>query len=458
MKMSELLSTKLTDLYAEKSADRIRSIEAIISPAFDRIVKTFYAELMDIPEIAPLLVNSLVEKNLQASLKGWLAALFRPHDADGVEDMIKRQRRIGIIHANINVNLNYFNHGISILKREIYRRLLADAEDGATFTEYFLLIGELFDILVSIITESYFSNEMIHENNELSLKVKGLTHNAAIECERLRSMLLDWLRNTLTFLFQSPGVNIHHLPRLQYSNFGLWVIYKADFLSHPLNVSPELKKHIRDIDQALFEAAKCRADADEKAFFDAVNQLNDEVTKASWFISTIVDQALEIDTGMDPLTRLFNRRYLETILRRQTDISIRQGFPFSLLLLDIDHFKRVNDAYGHDSGDSVLKQFSEILLLSVRASDFIFRYGGEEFLIVLGAIDKTEAFNIAEKIRRKCEKHVFRLSDGVRMNLTCSIGVAAHGGHPDYNRLIKLADQALYQAKAAGRNKTVTAD
>ena len=454
MKIQEILHDKLRTVYASESTELLLTLEQSLQPVED-IVNTFYTELLDIVEIAPILENAIVQKNLRLALKEWILALFQPRQEDDILRMIERQKKIGIVHANINVNLNFFTHGISILKREIYRRIQQRFSDRDDFAEAFLLIGQIFDILASIISEAYFSNEIIHETNELSLKMKGVTQNAAIECERLRSLLLDWLRNTLTFLYQTPDISIANLPKLQYSNFGLWVIYKADLISPTLKFSRELKAQIRDIDDALFLAAKYRIEKNDPKFFDSITTLNDVVTKTSWFISSLVEQVMELDTGTDPLTRLFNRRYLETILRRQTDVSMKQGFPYSVLLLDLDHFKQVNDTYGHENGDLVLKQFAELLLLSVRTSDFIFRYGGEEFLVILGNVNQQDAVGIAEKIRQKCETFVFQLSENQRLRKTCSIGVASYQGHPDYNRILKQADLALYEAKAGGRNRIV---
>ena len=458
MTIQEILLDRLQAIHSGDSAGGVAAIRDAIQPDIGEIVQAFYAELLEIPEIRPILENALVRKNLPASLDRWLQRLFTPLTESDVQAMVDRQKEIGAIHANINVNLNYFNHGIGILKREIYARLENSDADPASLFNRFRIVSTTFDILVSIISESYFSKELVHETNELSLKVKGLTQNTAIECERLRSLLLDWLRNALTFLYQTDRIDPDNLPKLQHSNFGLWVIYKADFLSHPMDVSAELKQYIADIDNALIQAARFRMETDQNPFFTAVKGLNDTVTKVLWYIATIVDQALELDTGMDPLTRLFNRRYLNTILRRQTDISMKQGFPFCVMMLDLDHFKSVNDAYGHDNGDAVLKQFSEILLLSIRTSDFIFRYGGEEFLIVLGNVQVDDALQIAEKIRTKCESQEFRLSENRTVSMTCSIGIAAHNGHPDYNRLVKKADETLYRAKETGRNRVVRAD
>lgn len=453
--IEQKLTARLSELYTGPSKTVVQAIGELLAPHISGIVEGFYDELLRIPEIYPILENKLVKKNLRQSLGHWIRAFFTVPQPD-IGTMVRRQKDIGAIHAHINLKLNYFNYGLSILKQEIYQVLTTTVSlSPARFAESFVVIGELFDILSAFIAESYFSNELVHESNAFSLKVKGITQNAAIECERLRSMLLDWLRNSLTFLYQSPQIELASLPRLQYSNFGLWVIYKSDLLSHTLNVSSELKEHIARIDHALFEAARYRMNGKQERFFDAVSTLNDLVTQTSWHISTIVDQALELDTGMDPLTRLFNRRYLNTILRRQTEISRKQGLPYAVLLFDLDHFKAINDRYGHDSGDAVLKQFSELILISVRSSDFIFRYGGEEFLIVLGNVEQHAAWRVAEDIREKCQGHRFQIPDHPDLHLTCSVGIAIHDGHPDYNRLITQADAALYQAKEGGRNRSV---
>ena len=454
MKIKTVLQEQLCKLYEEKS-DMLIKIGNFLEPDLIDIVDAFYTELIELPEIANILEHYIVKKNLKQSQRNWIHDFFQPLNAKDIQILIERQTHIGKLHANLNINLNFFTHGISIMKREIFSRFSQNFLFPKDIEQAFIVTGQLFDILVSIISEAYFSNEIIHETNELSLKMKGMTQNTAIECERLRSSLLDWMRSSLSFLYRTPEIDLNKLPRLQYSNFGLWVIYKSELLSHTLNVSSELKKYITQIDESFLYAARCRSEINQEKFFESIDRLNDDISKASWFISSIVDQAIEIDTGTDSLTRLFNRRYLDTICRRHTDISMKQGHSFSILMIDIDHFKLINDNYGHDSGDAVLKQFSELLLLSVRTSDFVFRTGGEEFLVLLGNTDEKDALIVAEKIRQKCEEYIFILPESRNIQKTCSIGVATFNGHPDYNRIIKLADLALYEAKEKGRNQAI---
>lgn len=443
---------KIEAIYHGERAQELYAISEILHPHFPEMVDTFYTSLLTHPETQAILENKIVEKRLPAALLVWLQLIFpRQQGANTVDAIFDRHRELGQLHAKINVNLNYMLHGVSIIKDRIYAILKDHQECG----DYSQLVSSLFDALTSIISEHYFSSEMEHESNELSMRVKGLTQNMAIECERMRSMLLDWLRETLNFIYQNACLDLDSLPKLKMANFGLWVIYKLDLITTDNSISQELRSRVDDIDHVLFLAAKGKCEGDEAVFLQHINELNDKVTSMSWYISSIVDQAIEIDTGLDPLTRVFNRRYLETVLRRQTNISLKQGLCYSVMLADIDHFKSINDNYGHAAGDLVLKHFAEVLLTSIRASDFLFRYGGEEFLILAGNLDLDSAYNLAEKLRKKVEVSKFAIESGKFLNVTCSIGVAQYKGHPNYNMIVDEADAALYKAKQDGRNKTV---
>nr|MBQ8253510.1 GGDEF domain-containing protein [Lachnospiraceae bacterium] len=152
----------------------------------------------------------------------------------------------------------------------------------------------------------------------------------------------------------------------------------------------------------------------------------------------------------DQLTDMFNRNKMKEISDAMTgQLIFEPELNVSMLLIDIDYFKKVNDEYGHEAGDKVLVHLAQLLKGSVRATDYVIRWGGEEFLIVMPGCDSDQAMRIAEKIREKVEQS----NNGI-CKMTISIGVALyHGG--DYHDTIKNADEAMYQAKAAGRNKVV---
>jgi diguanylate cyclase (GGDEF)-like protein len=159
----------------------------------------------------------------------------------------------------------------------------------------------------------------------------------------------------------------------------------------------------------------------------------------------------------DPLTGLRNRRFLEQAILADVETAHRKREDLIFLLVDLDHFKSVNDTYGHAAGDAVLVQTAQVLRSVFRASDYIVRWGGEEFLVVARFVHRRAVAELAEKLRAAIEAHPFRLPDGTVFQRTCSIGVAAFPGDLTWEQTVASADVALYEAKRGGRNRCVAA-
>ena len=159
------------------------------------------------------------------------------------------------------------------------------------------------------------------------------------------------------------------------------------------------------------------------------------------------------EVGMDVLTKLLNRRFLPTIFKREIAHANRTGTPLSVLIIDVDKFKEINDTWGHNTGDEILRKVSQAFYDNVRSSDYVFRYGGDEFIIVLTEASENETLRTAERIRSRVEKTKLKAANGENIALSLSIGAAMFNGHPDYERLIQIADEALYIAKRRGRNR-----
>jgi diguanylate cyclase (GGDEF)-like protein len=158
----------------------------------------------------------------------------------------------------------------------------------------------------------------------------------------------------------------------------------------------------------------------------------------------------------DPLTRLVNRRYLAEFLPRELIRTQRTGNSLAVLMIDLDHFKRINDTFGHDAGDLVLTHVARLLMAHIRGSDIACRYGGEEFVLVLPDTTLEGAHRRAEEIRAAVQGLNLRHQGKALDPVTVSIGLALYPEHaagPD--ALIRIADEALYEAKAAGRNRVV---
>lgn len=159
----------------------------------------------------------------------------------------------------------------------------------------------------------------------------------------------------------------------------------------------------------------------------------------------------------DGLTGLHNRRYMESHLGKLVEQASARGKQLALLVLDIDYFKSINDTYGHDCGDDVLREFAIRVRKSIRGIDLACRIGGEEFVVVMPETDMAVAATVAERLRRKIAAEPFPIEQGSRMiDVTISIGIAAlESSHDNAAQLLKRADQALYRAKRDGRNRVV---
>ena len=158
---------------------------------------------------------------------------------------------------------------------------------------------------------------------------------------------------------------------------------------------------------------------------------------------------------IDELTGLYNRRGMKEQLQKEISRSTRTGRPFTVAMGDIDHFKNINDTYGHHCGDYVLAALSGLLKSTMRSHDLLSRWGGEEFLILLPDTDLEYGKIIAERLRQVIEQHYFEY-EGKSIQLTMSFGIHAPKVTNEIEALIKEADESLYEAKKQGRNRVVS--
>ncbi len=190
-------------------------------------------------------------------------------------------------------------------------------------------------------------------------------------------------------------------------------------------------------------------DAQDLQFFSVIGYQMAATLKHFQRLSSVKNMAI-----YDTLTGLHNRRYFEERLEVETKKCFCSNTPLSLVMLDIDFFKKVNDTFGHTEGDQVLCKVSSLLKTSVRKKDTVARYGGEEFILILPEARLEESFVIAERIRRLVESTLFEVGKA-QVNLTVSMGISNFPSHRAKSKeeLTEMADQALYDAKRGGRNR-----
>ena len=171
------------------------------------------------------------------------------------------------------------------------------------------------------------------------------------------------------------------------------------------------------------------------------------------------EEDLQVLANTDSLTRLFNRRQLYPILQNELDRAVRKKIPFSVLLIDIDHFKKFNDTYGHAGGDLLLVGFADKLRSAIRQMDSAFRFGGEEFVVLLPETTSEEARVPAERFRQLIADSRFPMPpDGAPVSITVSVGIAGYRDGDTIDDVIRHADLAMYAAKNGGRNRVVDRD
>jgi diguanylate cyclase (GGDEF)-like protein len=166
---------------------------------------------------------------------------------------------------------------------------------------------------------------------------------------------------------------------------------------------------------------------------------------------------LENAAAFDPLTNCYNRREFSRLIEHNIANAQRYGKDLSIIMFDMDHFKKINDTYGHQGGDIVLKKVCQVIRSGIRKGDYLSRYGGEEFVLVLPDTKMTRAMELAERLRKTIENQPIKISEETDIKTTASFGVAALRSDSDKGTLLQEVDAMLYKAKTSGRNTVMPA-
>ncbi len=190
---------------------------------------------------------------------------------------------------------------------------------------------------------------------------------------------------------------------------------------------------------------------------DEINLLEEQLCYLIYPLKNAIAHFEALNAALrDPLTQLLNRGSLENTLQRELKLTERQQSPLSIIVIDIDNFKKINDQYGHPNGDNVLIQIAKIITQTIRETDFAFRTGGEEFLIILSDTDSNGSKKLAERLRERVEHSPVNDKAGT-ISFTISLGLSCYRPGDNQQTIISRADNAMYQAKSAGKNQVMTA-
>ncbi|HEY8163192.1 MAG TPA: GGDEF domain-containing protein [Methylocystis sp.] len=402
----------------------------------------FYEEMLQDSDANSFFAGEGTIERLRESMRRWIDEILTSWEPTAIPGLIAAQRQVGVVHARIGVSIELTMRGARLLKQTIIDSLLRYPVDNAHLEAAKIAI-ELIDMALEVMAQQYSASHEAEARKEETYRHYAATLNMSVERERQRAALFSWEAELLRAVV--VGGPEQPLPPLSNSAFGLWLRHKAGSIFPEDGEFSEVVNAVERIDGYLvvFQRADSRR---------LIGLALNEAKRIQSLIESMFEHLVTLECGRDALTRLLSRRYQSTILSREIEMSRHSGKPFAALLLDIDHFKSVNDTYGHDAGDRVLRHVADVLAANVRSGDFVFRHGGEEFMILCVEVTAREAMSVADKIRAAIQAERIEIPDAAPLSVTVSIGVAEYDGHPDYQRLLARADQALYEAKNNGRN------
>ena len=437
-------------VYSSVDAYTRGQVAAVVSDSANELVDAFYSTLLADAEAGPRLSHEIVSTRLHKGMKGWLKGLLCVREQGDIAALMATQKKVGEVHARVHIPIHLVMAGARILKNEIAQRLRASDLDGMAASIATQYVCNLFDLAIEQMSRAFMRDINRGARNDEAYRLFALGQNISTERERQRAALLEWSQAVLIGLHYRAPEQV--LPRLAASEFGLWLQHKGGVLFESAPALGQIIEAVARLDDVVLPRL---LQGGPESLPDQVRELQELVARIKHLLNGLFDMVAEIESGSDPLTNVLNRRFLPSVIGREILIATREHSTFSVLLLDIDHFKAINDSHGHAGGDQALRQFAEVVHQSCRSSDFVFRYGGEEFLVVLVDTAREAALAAAEKLGGEIRRHAFAIPEAGSLRITASIGVATFDGHPDYAYLIDRADKALYQAKQAGRDRSV---
>ncbi|TKI08174.1 diguanylate cyclase [Martelella alba] len=416
------------------------------------LVDDFYDYMLSDDDARLFLSSKQVKERLHGTLLNWIKQVLGSSDAN-LEQLIAAQRKVGEMHARIGIPIDLVARGARRVKLGLYQCLCREERDTALCYDAMRFASLVMDTAIEVMTTAYSRTHDSTTKDKENYRLFSIMDNVNVERERQLAALLNWENHFIYTV--ATGLPVGEIQDLAESEFGLWFQHKGRHVFEQGDEATEIAALLGNTDGFIHGYSPAMLAVAEERYL-LLRTVRNRVMKLTSLLSSLFDELAKFENGKDPLTNLLNRRFIPTILRREIALSMRNKSPFVIAMLDIDYFKRINDQYGHDTGDQALKSIAAMLYESVRSSDYVFRYGGEEFMLILVETTENQALQIIENIRAKIAHRPIHAAGGQKIELTVSAGLCPFDGHPDFDRLIRKADSALYSAKQQGRDRIRT--
>ncbi|MCG7949398.1 MAG: GGDEF domain-containing protein [Candidatus Thiodiazotropha taylori] len=432
-------------------------VQAIIDGHSEVIVNRFYQDLTANPTTAQFLTHEEIESRLKRSMVEWLKLTFDHQKIlDDRAAFESYQTNIGRVHSRASINLQLVNYARMMLKRSVVEVIRSNHADSIDLLCY---ATEMIDYAIDLFNDSYLHEVIETTRHQQALKIITSGHQLALDLERGKNELTVWMKDAIWNITHDSKSSLTAVADL---NIYHWLKHKGSFTFADQDLSALLLSHCESLlstETSIIDEIEKEESAGRSAALNGLMEsAMSKVDELCVGLAKAIDLILAAEERKDALTKTLSRRYLPAIAQREVLYARTKGAPFSVMMIDIDDFKLVNDQYGHRVGDQVLEMVAESLLERVRPGDYVFRYGGEEFLIIVSETDKEVCQVLAEEMKSIISSMEMSVSDNASVSVTVSIGIAEYDFHPDFLRTLSKADRRVYLAKDRGKNRVIAED
>jgi len=411
----------------------------------DNVFETFYDTMLSSEDFSVFFKDDEQIRSLIMRQKAFLLETILLDD-----DVIRtRYIKLGELHYDLEIPYIDYMAGVNILERGI----IYSITDKPDFKEQLNSTFDFFSQVRAFTARGYLNKMLDADIEDIQLYLSHVNRVTEIDT-MLATERIIWLKKVLYAIkvedrSLAPNLDIPEAV--------------MDTISNVMNKDEVLLKYTTEIAGRMETNARNVFFFLEKGSYEEVLPLYRElmsIYKLTLMLTSVVtitvSDTLAQTMSKDPLTGLLTRHTYDTIMGRELSIAAAGKYELSFIMVDVDNFKKTNDDYGHAAGDEVLSKIAKILSNSIRATDYAYRMGGDEFLLILKGASETVALTQAENMREQIEAVEFK-SNGSLFSITASFGISTYN-QPfdlDYNEMVEAADQNLFTAKKKGRNRII---
>ena len=435
----------------EQADPLIRAKAAEIAVAHAHYLSIEFYRIVRIdPHAEEFLSNEQVERQLKSAMERWIINVLSAQ-VDDVERLIQIQHTVAEVHARIGIPVEIVEMGFRVLKKILYPVIFSSDYSAAEKLQVYHFSINSIDIAMEVMTRAFTFSDSSASKEDENYRIFSLLENAEEEKERQIASILSWEIDIIYKVLLDSDLG-SSLP-LSQADFGLWFNHKGRHYFSGIAEVGHISRLIQDFDGIFNQTMRNTRNLNNRSLrVKFLLQIRNTVSQIITLLRELFEEVSRHEVGMDVLTKLLNRRFLPTIFKREIAHANRTGTPLSVLIIDVDKFKEINDTWGHNTGDEILRKVSQAFYDNVRSSDYVFRYGGDEFIIVLTEASENETLRTAERIRSRVEKTKLKAANGEDIALSLSIGAAMFNGHPDYELLIQVQNPQSWSATIRQRD------